>query len=57
MNVPPAPLFFRRAVRRLYVEQGRPLPEGAALFGHKLAKIRMRVQRRKQPKKPILAGI
>jgi len=57
MNVPPAPLFFRRAVRHLYVEQGRPLPEGAALFGHKLAKIRMRVQRRKRPKNPISAGI
>jgi hypothetical protein len=57
MNVPPAPLFFRRAVRRLYVEQGHPLPEEVALVGHELAKIRMRVQRRKQPKKPISAGI
>jgi hypothetical protein len=57
MYVPRAPLFFRPAERRLNVEQGRPLPEEVALVGHKLAKIRMRVQRRKQPKKPISAGI
>jgi hypothetical protein len=57
MYVPPAPLFFRRAVRRLYIEQGRSLPEGVALVGHNLAKISMRVQRRKRPKRPISAGI
>jgi hypothetical protein len=50
-------LFFRHAVRRLYVEQGRPLPEEVALVGHKLAKIELRVQRRIAPKKPISAGI
>jgi hypothetical protein len=50
-------LFFRRAVRRLDFEQGRPLPEGVALVGHNLAKIKLRVQRRIRPKKPISAGI
>jgi hypothetical protein len=57
MNVPPAPLFFRRAVRRLYVEQGHPLPEEVALVGHELAKIKLMVQRRKRLKRPISAGI
>jgi hypothetical protein len=50
-------LFFRDAERRPYVEQGRPLPEGAAPVGDKLAKIKLRVQRRIGAKKPISAGI
>jgi hypothetical protein len=57
LDVPPAPFVVRRAARRLDFEQGRPLPEGAAPVGCKLAKIKLMVQRRKRPKKPISASI
>jgi hypothetical protein len=50
-------LFFRQAVWRPYIEQGRPLHEGVALVRHKLAKIKLRVQRQIRRKKPISAGI
>jgi hypothetical protein len=56
MNVPPPPFVFRHAVRRPYAEQGCPLREEVALVGHKLAKIKLMVQRRKRVKKPISAG-
>jgi hypothetical protein len=57
VRTPGAFCFFRHAVRRHYVEQGRPSLEGVALVGHKLAKIKLRVQRRIRPKKPISASI
>jgi hypothetical protein len=57
MYVPPAPFVFPSCGGRPYVEQGRPLHEGVALVGHKLAKIKLMVQRRMRPKKPISASI
>jgi hypothetical protein len=57
MYVPPAPFVFSVERWRPYVEQGRSLHEGVALVGHKLAKIKLRVQRRMRLKKPIWASI
>ena len=52
LDVPPAPFVVRRAVRRLDFEQSRPR---AALVSRKLAKIKLRVQRRIEPKRPLSA--
>jgi hypothetical protein len=50
----PRRLLLCGAVRRLDFEQGRA---EAALVGGNLAKIKLRVQRRMTPKKPISASI
>jgi hypothetical protein len=58
LDVPPAPLLSVVRCGALILNKAAPLAlKGAAPIGGKLAKIKLRVQRRKRPKKPISASI